>query len=136
VVLADQLIEDLDAERRLQALRLADLRIGNARLRHAPKTSGKCLLFPRAPKNRRPFSAEEAFIYDLNRFNVLTSRAKQKMVLFCSKAFLDYIPRDQEVFKHAARVRDFAYGFCEKAEAVKATGPDGSEIALTWRYRV
>ena len=34
-------------------------------------------------------AAEEEFIYDLNRFNVLTSRAKSKVILLCSRNFLD-----------------------------------------------
>lgn len=85
-----------------------------------------------AISSRDQLAAEEAFIYDLNRFNVLTSRAKQKMVLLCSQAFLDYVPRDREVFSHAARVRDFAYGFCDQSERFSLE----DETELTWRYRV
>ena len=48
-------------------------------------------------------AAEEAFIYDLNRFNVLTSRAKQKMLLLCSRTFLDYIPGDRDIMPCASR---------------------------------
>ena len=89
-----------------------------------------------AISSRDQLAAEEAFIYDLNRFNVLTSRAKQKMVLLCSRAFLDYIPKDREVFKHAARVRDFAYGFCDRDERFQVTDPAGKGTELTWRYRL
>lgn len=89
-----------------------------------------------AISSRDQLASEEAFIYDLNRFNVLTSRARQKMVLLCAKSFLDYFPRDQDVSKHAARVRDFAYGFCDRAETVAAEGPNGAPVPLTWRYRL
>jgi hypothetical protein len=89
-----------------------------------------------AISSRDQLAAEEAFIYDLNRFNVLTSRAKQKMVLLCSQAFLDYIPRDREVFSHAARVRDFAYGFCDQTERFTVDDPGGGTAELVWRYRV
>lgn len=88
-----------------------------------------------AISSRDQLAAEEAFIYDRNRFNVLTSRAKQKMVLICSRAFLDYVPGDREVFAHAARVRDFAYGFCDREEAMEVTGPDGKSHPVTWRSR-
>lgn len=88
-----------------------------------------------AISSRDQLASEEAFIYDLNRFNVLTSRAKQKMVLVCSNTFLDYIPRDREVFSHAARVRDFAYGFCDRAERLTWVDPDRGGTELVWRYR-
>ena len=64
--------------------------------------------------SRDQLSAEEAFIYDLNRFNVLTSRAKQKMLLVCSRNFLDYVPRDRDVLAYAARIRDYAMNFCNE----------------------
>lgn len=81
--------------------------------------------------------AEEAFIYDINRFNVLTSRAKQKMLLLCSERFLEYIPRDREVFAFAARVRQFAYGFCDVEQALSVQNELGAleEPAVRWRYR-
>ena len=89
-----------------------------------------------AISSRDQLAAEEAFIYDLNRFNVLTSRARQKMVLLCSRAFLDYVPNEREVFAHAARVRDFAYGFCDRDERFQVTDPAGKGTDLTWRYRL
>ena len=60
--------------------------------------------------------AEEAFIYDLNRFNVLTSRSKSKMILICSRNYLDYFPKKQEVFAHAAKIRSFANSFCNHSQ--------------------
>ncbi len=67
--------------------------------------------------SRDQLSAEEEFIYDINRFNVLTSRAKQKMLLICSQNYLDYIPRDRRVMGYAARVRDFALSYCNNAQS-------------------
>jgi hypothetical protein len=90
-----------------------------------------------ALSSRDQLSAEEAFIYDINRFNVLTSRAKQKMLLLCSESFLDYIPRDRDVFAYAARVRQFAYGFCNVEQELSVQNERG-EIetpAVRWRYR-
>lgn len=90
-----------------------------------------------ALSSRDQLSAEEAFIYDINRFNVLTSRAKQKMLLLCSESFLDYIPRDRDVFAYAARVRQFAYGFCnvERALSVQNERGESESPAVRWRYR-
>jgi len=90
-----------------------------------------------ALSSRDQLSAEEAFIYDINRFNVLTSRAKQKMLLLCSESFLDYIPRDRDVFAYAARVRQFAYGFCNVEQALSVQNERGEieSPAVRWRYR-
>jgi superfamily I DNA and/or RNA helicase len=42
--------------------------------------------------------AEEDFIYDRNRLNVLITRARSKMILVCSRNFLDYIPEENDRF--------------------------------------
>ncbi len=50
---------------------------------------------------------EEEFIYQINRFNVLTSRGKSKIVLIVAQNFLNYLPRKREVLKNASRIRSF-----------------------------
>jgi len=84
-----------------------------------------------AVSSRDQLAAEEAFLYDLNRFNVLTSRARQKMVLLCPRAFLDYVPDDRAVFDHAARVRAFAHDFCDREERLSIPG---RSAPIAWRY--
>ncbi len=56
--------------------------------------------------------SEEEFIYNLNRFNVLSSRARAKFILICSKNFLTYIPNDKELMQTAAKIRRFALDYC------------------------
>jgi len=63
-------------------------------------------------------SAEEEFIYDLNRFNVLTSRAKKKIIYICSDAFLDFIPNDRNVMEHASHSYNYAYNFCNREKVI------------------
>ena len=63
-------------------------------------------------------SAEEAFLYDMNRLNVLTSRAKQKMVLICSQEFLDYMPRLRDVVPTAARFREYVHMYCNAKQTL------------------
>ncbi|MDP3278401.1 MAG: AAA domain-containing protein [Deltaproteobacteria bacterium] len=89
-----------------------------------------------ALSSRDQLASEEAFIYDLNRFNVLTSRAKQKLVLLCSESFLDYVPRDREVFAFSARVRNFALTFCNHEEALGVTNDKGELEHPSVRWRV
>ena len=78
--------------------------------------------------------SEEVFIYDLNRFNVLTSRAKSKMILVCSQNYLDYFPKDQTVFAHAAKIRSLVYEFCTKASRFNFKDKQRLEHELTYRY--
>jgi len=87
--------------------------------------------------SRDQLSKEEEFIYDLNRFNVLTSRARQKMLLICSQNYVDYIPRDREIMTYAARIRGFAYGFCDVERELDAMNECGEveRPALVWRRR-
>jgi len=82
--------------------------------------------------------AQERFLYDLNRFNVLTSRAKQKMVVIASRSYLDWVPRDREVVGWAARIRAYAFEFCEEREvwAGRVSNERGGlEPRLTWRWK-
>lgn len=57
---------------------------------------------------------EEEFIYDLNRFNVLTSRAKRKLIYICSRSFLEYIPHDKMLINYAAQTYKYAFEFCNQ----------------------
>ncbi len=63
-------------------------------------------------------SAEEEFIYDLNRFNVLTSRAKKKIIYICSDSFLDFIPNDRSVMEHASHSYNYVYNFCNREKVI------------------
>ena len=56
--------------------------------------------------------AEEEFLYELTRFNVLTSRARSKFILICSKNFIDYNPNDTEVLENSTKFRNLAVKFC------------------------
>ena len=60
--------------------------------------------------------AEETFIYDLNRLNVLTSRAVKKMMLVASHNLLEYVPHTRRMIGPAARLRDYAYHYCNTGE--------------------
>lgn len=84
---------------------------------------------------RDQLAAEEEFIYGLNRFNVLTSRAKQKMLLLCSRAFLEHIPADRDVMACASRIRAYAMDFCDRESAVTVPNERGEPERVSWRRR-
>ena len=60
--------------------------------------------------------AEETFFYDINRFNVLISRAKSKMLLICSKNFAMYTPSDIKVMPIASKMRQYVYDLCDSTD--------------------
>ena len=80
-------------------------------------------------------SAEEAFIYGLNRFNVLTSRAKQKLLLICSRTFLSHIPADRELLGNAALIRRYALDFCDHGALVEVKNEEGQVERVERRWR-
>ncbi|TFF63745.1 MAG: hypothetical protein EU521_00470 [Promethearchaeota archaeon] len=59
---------------------------------------------------------EQEFIYDLNRFNVMTSRARAKFTFICSQNFLTYIPNERELMLTAAKIRRYALDYCQKED--------------------
>jgi hypothetical protein len=76
---------------------------------------------------------EEEFIYDLNRFNVLSSRARAKFMLICSQNFLTYIPDEKELMQTAAKIRRFALDYCENEKKLTVTFESGKEM-VQFRY--
>ncbi|MHA2001687.1 MAG: AAA domain-containing protein, partial [Promethearchaeota archaeon] len=78
--------------------------------------------------------AEEEFIYDLNRFNVLTSRAKNKIILVCSEKFLEYLPSDRNIMEQASQIRIFAKKYCnqENSEYVFDEKGNLNQVRFRW----
>jgi superfamily I DNA and/or RNA helicase len=85
--------------------------------------------------DRDQLNAESEFIYNLNRFNVLTSRAKSKLILVISRKFLEFIPGDRKIMKQAAQVRKYAYDFCNKEKIISILNEKKKKEDLIFRYR-
>jgi len=84
--------------------------------------------------DRDQISAEEEFIYDLNRFNVLTSRAKHKVVVICSKALLSFIPSDRNVMGYAEKLHFYAFQFCNNSSTLFPTNELGGIESVEFRW--
>ncbi len=78
---------------------------------------------------RDQIRAEETFIYDLNRLNVLTSRAVNKMLLVCSNNLLDYVPHTRRMIGPAARLRDYAHRYCNVEQNISFLN---QELTMRW----
>jgi hypothetical protein len=81
-------------------------------------------------------NAESEFIYNLNRFNVLTSRAKAKIILIASKLFFEFIPMDRKIIEQSAHIRKFAMNFCNIEQPLKVLNEKHEYEKLIFRYRI
>jgi DNA polymerase III delta prime subunit len=61
-------------------------------------------------------SDECDFIFDLNRFNVLTSRAKSKLIFIASKEFLRFIPEKRKAIENTSKINFYVNKFCNQEE--------------------
>ncbi len=62
--------------------------------------------------------AEEEFIYDLNRYNVISSRAKKKFFFISSKNYLDFLPNDQNLMDNISIVRNITYKYLTHSSTI------------------
>ncbi|MDX1121826.1 AAA family ATPase [Sinorhizobium medicae] len=65
---------------------------------------------------------EEEFLYDLNRFNVIVSRAKTKMVVIMSRRLVDYLPHDLRALRDSRLLKDFAGGYLRRSTPLSFPG--------------
>ncbi|MCH8906968.1 MAG: AAA family ATPase, partial [Candidatus Heimdallarchaeota archaeon] len=78
--------------------------------------------------------AEEEFIYELNRFNVLTSRAKSKVILICSQNFLKYFPMKREVMENSSKIKDYVENYCDTSIAFDLDISHLGRKSIEFRY--
>ena len=52
-------------------------------------------------------AAEEEFLFGLNRFNVIASRARAKLVVVMSRSLADHLPRDLAVLRGSRLLKGF-----------------------------
>jgi len=80
-------------------------------------------------------SAEEEFIFNLNRFNVLTSRAKHKVIFIASNKFLGYIPDERVILEKASKIYTYVQEFCNKKIELKIDNEKNEKEKLIFRFK-
>ncbi|MHA1745610.1 MAG: AAA domain-containing protein [Promethearchaeota archaeon] len=80
-------------------------------------------------------NAEDEFIYDLNRFNVLTSRAKNKIIYVCSESFLKFIPNEVSIMKSSFQSYKYSFEYCNQEKAMIVSDSDGNQNLLYFRWK-
>ncbi len=78
--------------------------------------------------DRDQIAAEEEFLYSLNRFNVIASRAKAKLVVILSRRLVDHLPRDPKVLRQSRLLKHFADGFLGRSAPACIPGLGACEI--------
>jgi len=79
--------------------------------------------------------AEEDFIFDLNRFNVLTSRAKNKVIFISSNRFLKYIPEGRVNLESASKIYTYVEDFCNKETILEITNENNEKEKIRFRFK-
>ena len=78
-------------------------------------------------------AAEEEFIYDINRYNVLTSRPKRKLTIICSEKFLNYVPKDREIMEKSEIIRNYCFNYCQNEKIFTFSHKKPHFIKYRWK---
>lgn len=62
---------------------------------------------------------EDEFLLSLNRFNVMASRARAKLVVFVSQEVVDHLSSDMNVLRGSALLKTFAETFCNRSRRMQ-----------------
>lgn len=84
-------------------------------------------------------SQEAEFLQNLNRFNVLATRAKAKVIVMVSDELLSHIATDIEVIRTSRLLKSFADTYCDQRVVIPAVFHDPHRglvtVSLTVRWR-
>ncbi|WP_267354136.1 AAA domain-containing protein [Methylobacterium sp. GC_Met_3] len=80
--------------------------------------------------DRDQIGSEEEFLYSLNRFNVIASRAKAKLVVIMSRRLVDHLPRDPQILRASRLLKHFADGYLPRVVPASIPGLGACEIKL------
>jgi hypothetical protein len=62
---------------------------------------------------------EDEFLYNLNRFNVLTSRARTKLIVFVTRPLLEHLSNDTDVLNESRLLKQFVEFYCVSPESLQ-----------------
>lgn len=74
---------------------------------------------------------EDAFLYNLNRFNVMASRAKVKLIVLVTKTLLDHLSDDADVLRESALFKRYAESYCSMRRPLTLTWLDENGVATS-----
>lgn len=77
---------------------------------------------------------EDEFLQGKNRFNVLQSRARAKVIVLVSEELIQHLSSDVEILEESALLKEFAMVFCNESERYDIQVPGGESRSVTVRY--
>ena len=69
---------------------------------------------------------EEEFLMSLNRFNVIASRARAKLVLLVSQEVISHLARDTDVLRESRLLKQYVEMFCDNSRPMTLGHRDGT----------
>ena len=60
--------------------------------------------------------AEDEFLYSLNRFNVMASRARTKLIVLTTRSLVDHLSNDADVLNQSRLLKSYAESFCRNPQ--------------------
>lgn len=75
-------------------------------------------------------AAEEEFLYSLRRFNVMSSRARAKLVVLVTRSLIEHLADDREILRESLLLKKYAEQFCLPAPEVPG---HGGTLEIRWR---
>jgi DNA replication ATP-dependent helicase Dna2 len=73
---------------------------------------------------------EEEFLMSLNRFNVIASRARAKLLLLVSQEVIGHLARDADVLRESRLLKVYAEIFCSNSRPMNLGHLDGTTVRL------
>jgi uncharacterized protein YaiE (UPF0345 family) len=62
--------------------------------------------------------SEDEFIYNLNRFNVLASRARAKLIIFITRSLVEYLSNNADVVRESKLIKHYVEIFCSNQRSL------------------
>lgn len=62
--------------------------------------------------------SEDEFLYSLNRFNVMASRARAKLIVLLTRSLVDHLADDGDVLEESRLLKDYAESFCQSPTSI------------------
>ncbi len=62
--------------------------------------------------------SEEEFLLSLNRFNVMASRARAKLIVLISRQIVDHLASDIAVIRQSSLLKSYVETFCSRAQSI------------------
>ena len=81
---------------------------------------------------------EDQFLLSLNRFNVVASRARAKLIVFVSQEVVSHLAHDIDVLRESKLLKVYAESFCDQERPVDLPFEEGGTVrtmpgCLRWR---